>query len=445
MSDPHRLVEQSHSDPLGELVRSSVAEELAHEEALDRASRQGQGELLRVLFHRKEPKPDRPRLLLVAGGAAALAAAALLLFLSPFGAGREPAAPTDTEALATQPLDSPRELAIQGLGTFEQIPMRSLSVEELPSERRLRVDSGLLRAQVDPQSLARPLIVVTPHLRVIVLGTRFDLLVEAGWTRVELLQGRVRVESASGTITLLPGQAIRSDDPALAAPRDLEARATFDAPSDRTPLAPEQVLRPRPSRPARAAAKVELGSVATASAGEASVELLAGVRPKRALGARAQDCVEEATPEQANACLGTLAVGQGLTAQNALYLLALRLREDEARREEAIATFQELRQRFPTTIYASASALQLFELQLGLGKVGDAIATAEEFERRFPEDPRASEMRLARARLLCSASKTIGSALPLLRELAEGRDPRLKAEARELMTRCASTENTKRD
>ncbi|MEK6238287.1 MAG: FecR domain-containing protein, partial [Planctomycetales bacterium] len=84
-----------------------------------------------------------------------------------------------------------------------------LAVERASREgKRLRLVSGLLHANVAKQPTARPLVIVTPHAVVRVLGTRFDLSADKEMgTRLDLESGRVElVRGTESPLTIEPNQ-----------------------------------------------------------------------------------------------------------------------------------------------------------------------------------------------------------------------------------------------
>lgn len=80
-----------------------------------------------------------------------------------------------------------------------------LRVESVRDAHRLRLDRGQLGLSVEPQ--ARPFTLVTPHARVMVLGTRFSVEVGEGSTRVMVSEGRVRFIGNDGAEHIVtPGE-----------------------------------------------------------------------------------------------------------------------------------------------------------------------------------------------------------------------------------------------
>jgi hypothetical protein len=101
-------------------------------------------------------------------------------------------------------------------------------------------------------------------------------------------------------------------------------------------------------------------------------------------------------------CLQRLALGVGLTAQNALYELGWLARDAERKPDEALAHWRQYLLRHPDGALASEAALGIFELHLSGQRTAEATEAAAFFEERFSDDPRAPEVALARAELLCA-------------------------------------------
>ncbi len=423
MSDPRRFIEYETPGPqerLGRLMRSA---ELLLERTEERAE-----ELRRAgTPARRQRRPARGcRLWPRAAAAVVAAAVALWVGLVLRGAPPEPGG-AELAAVSQARIEAPAdegarwtEMVIQGLGSFERESARNLVVEERSEARRIVVEEGYFRAQVDSQPIDRPLILDTPHLRVVVVGTRFDLFVTPARTDVLLIEGRVRIESPFGQLYLSAGESISSDDPRLA-PRERPASAIDEAAG---PIAGVERVRARassraahqgaPATRARVSASASAARVANPSelhrsaAGHLSPDApRAGVEPLREplLPARARDCILRSTEEAVRACLARLAKGDGLSAQSALYLLGKRLGVDPERYAEAIETFRSLQERFPRAVYLPEASLEIFELQRARGAVAEAIATAAQFELRFLDDPRVPEVKLARARLICNSEE----------------------------------------
>ncbi len=411
MIEPMRLTESERASPegaLGELIRDSLAEEGALISSPPCTALIAPARLETMPRARRHSGAPR-RALLPAGTAIALLAIALAAFGLFRSAERSGSGDWEQEGASEKHSANPL-LAIEGLGLFEREPESPFQLEEGAHERRLELASGSLRAQVYPQSMGRPLVVVTPHLRVVVLGTRFDLLVTTSKTTVTLIQGSVRVETAHGSVLLGTGESIDSDEPMLVPPRmptPREARTFSERLTKRLPAATHRGNRALRTAPPVAAPSVD------------------------ALG-----CDDQVDQQQSIACLAHLSRGDGLAAQSALYLLGQKLGGEHAGRTEARRLFAELRERFPDSIYVPEATLRLFELFRSDGSREEAIAAADFFERQFPGDPRVPELQLSRAQLLCERPGGRTEALLLMEELQSSSDPRLRSEVLEALGRC---------
>jgi ferric-dicitrate binding protein FerR (iron transport regulator) len=70
--------------------------------------------------------------------------------------------------------------------------------------RSLHLERGTLTARVAPQPA--PFGIETPHARLLVRGTRFDLAVDADATRLEVREGRVEMSCEEGTVDVTAGR-----------------------------------------------------------------------------------------------------------------------------------------------------------------------------------------------------------------------------------------------
>jgi ferric-dicitrate binding protein FerR (iron transport regulator) len=119
-----------------------------------------------------------------------------------------------------------------------------LQIEELGLRKVVRLDQGGLEAAVAPQPAAGGLVIVTPHGRVEVVGTRFSVQVQEHGSTVAVTHGRVRLSPSSGgtpvmieagyAAELTPG-AISTPGPAMVLPPVAAAKPlpTATAPSIR--------------------------------------------------------------------------------------------------------------------------------------------------------------------------------------------------------------------
>jgi hypothetical protein len=189
---------------------------------------------------------------------------------------------------------------------------------------RIRLERGRVEARVAPRALDEPFAIATPHLEVVVVGTRFSVAVDAAVTTVRVEHGRVRVEKAGHSLLLDAGQTLRSDD------------ARFDP-------APRSAS---PSKPG---------------------------------------CSSAGDPPLRRECLARAAAGSGLEAQNALLSLGL-LERELGDRPAALARFREYQRRHPRGVLAPEVALALVQTLMREGQPAEARAAAENYARRFPDD-----------------------------------------------------------
>ncbi|MGC4113246.1 MAG: FecR family protein [Myxococcales bacterium] len=156
--------------------------------------------------------------------------------------------------------------------------------------RQVILLSGSLRAKVGKQQEGSRFAVITPHVRVVVVGTRFSVEVLPERTLVDVTEGRVRVEPAQGeSVEVASGEQLLSTDPRLA--RAAPSLASGGSPSTTCDASPE---------------------------GPSRLE-----------------------------CYRQMARGEGLAAENAVYLLGLAA-EKSGDVDGALDRFGELARRFPS-------------------------------------------------------------------------------------------------
>lgn len=233
-------------------------------------------------------------------------------------------------------------------------------------ERQMFLDSGQLRARVDPQPANRPFVVITPQLRVIVVGTRFFVGVEPASSEVAVEEGIVRVEARSGRSLLLKaGERATSDDARLMSQDDSIAPIASSANSATQAPARTQIT----------------GPVAEAIQPFESCLAAEGSARRRCLMAHVGD--------------------DGLSGQNAMYLLG-QLEAQAGNHEKAIEYWSMYTRRFPDGAMAPEVSRKLLDENLTLGKSREALDAADDFLKRFPADTRKAETTIIRGRLLCS-------------------------------------------
>jgi len=251
-----------------------------------------------------------------------------------------------------------RTVSLGDAGTLEVTSGTQLRLDELASpnadEQRVYVLLGPARATIAKRALEQPFVLVTPHLRVVVVGTRFSVDVTRDRTSVSLQDGLIRIESlAGGSAILSSGQSISSADPRLARPTTTEDR-----------------MAPIPS--------------AGASAPPAQ-QIVCG--DERSIPAR-RKCLEQA------------AGGDGLPAQNALYALGL-LENEQGDHQAALDAWRRYERRFPRGLLAPEVSIAVLRTLLDDKQYAEALRQTESFGQSFADDARRAEIALIGAKLLC--------------------------------------------
>jgi len=274
----------------------------------------------------RAPRPQRARagLVLALGALSALAGVVILQRHDAPGAARAaqvaPAPLPSASSLDTAPasVPSPRRLSLGGRG---EIMLEEGARVHVPPELEraggrgplaLRLERGTLNASVAPRGRDEPLSIVTPHVAVVVVGTRFTVRVEGALTSVSVEHGRVRVDRGDRSAFVDGGQTLRSDDSRLLPP---------DAP--------------------------------------------------RAARASPEPC---ASALRRTRCLRTVARGDGLAAENALFALALHARDVERDPDAALATLRTYARRFPQGVLREDAVLTAARILHERGRDGDACA-----------------------------------------------------------------------
>jgi FecR protein len=313
-----------------------------------------------------------PRALAALIGVAALAGVSLLLLRRPASppvgvaihvpvVGPAPAAGTAVHRSATVPTDSepaaPRIIALHR-GARALDPGRwtiagEASLELAPgSAARAQLSAGgspvfaLVRGRIAlavvPRPRPAPFRLTAGHYEFTVLGTTFT--VERGSHHVDLVvsEGQVAVSRAGRRLAVVSaGGKWFSDRPAPAAGAEQPASA------------PPECAAPGSSRPGPAALP----------------------------------------------CLRAQAAGAGLRAQIALFHIGRINQEDLHEPAGALATFEELRRRFPSGPLRAESDLSIVQLLAALGRHGEALEESAALLARGSSPERAAELRLLRGNL----------------------------------------------
>ncbi len=289
--------------------------------------------------------PPRGRARFVfAGGAVGLAAVAAVIWLSVslFSGG-------SSAGVRTVDLGKDGRLIAARLSRLEIGPPAGPGA----SERQITLSAGWVRAEIAHQSPGSRLMLLTPHLQVSVIGTRFEVWTDERSSTVKVDEGKVRVESPEGRwVDLLAGESISSGDPRFLA----------------SPLAPLDDGRERVSL-----------------------------------------CRDKPVDERRD-CYARAAEGNTLAAENAIFAWGL-LERSAKNRREAVALFRQYEARFPGGVLAAEVKLALLSTLIEQHRFTEALTEAEEFGRRFPREPRAAEIALMRGRLLCVRLRQYEAAL----------------------------------
>jgi hypothetical protein len=288
--------------------------------------------------------PARPRVVPAVAhfvAVAAATAAVVLVVTRVMSSGGEVAAPTpapapppaaapaaDAPPAPTPEPAGPQVVNFDGEGVIEVWQGAALRVPPAPpapsAERRVALDAGKVRVRVAPRSASRPFVVVTPHLRAVVVGTRFTVAVAGDASTVAVEEGKVRVEGPGGAVLLAAGEVIGSDD----------------------------------------------------------------ARLRRTAVAREVECPASGPTSDRRACLEAQARGKGLRAENALLALGLLERDVANDRARAVAAWRAHQRRFPRGVLAAEVTVSLAQTLQAAGRPAEAAAVAEGYRARFPADTR---------------------------------------------------------
>jgi len=303
-------------------------------------------------------------------------------------------------ALLVRPVSHPaapvsmwRTVSLGDVGTIEITARTDLRIEvgasEEADEQRVFVLLGEARAHITKRDPKRPFVLVTPHLRVVVVGTRFTVNVSSPHTEVAAQEGLVRIESLDGgSLALHAGQSATSDDVRL-------SRPAIPTPT------------PEPERPTGAARPTPRASQASGREDEC--------RAKRSTTARRE-------------CLVRLAAGDGLPAQNALYALGL-LEKKNGDNRAALAAWRSYARRFKVGLLAPETSIAILRALLDDKQYADALAQAESFDENFSTDPRRQEVALIRGKLVCLRFGRLPEALKAFAQALTVAQPSVREDA----------------
>jgi hypothetical protein len=313
---------------------------------------------------RSAPPPRTNSRWLVA--ASLLASAAALVTVLGLRHSRAPNGPKETAARPQQ--GDWTELALGSVGRLFVAPG---SVFHLPqpepawdAEYVVDLESGEVCAQVSHRDRARQgaFIVQAPTVRAVAVGTRFCVSAggspEASWVVIE--EGTVRVERI-GALPMLAGMGslVRGSGPEV-----------NPAPATPPPGSPTSAGTP----------------------GGTAVRPL----PPRAIS----ECLSSPSAAAQESCLWRRAAQSDLGAQNALYLLAARARDQDHDGHAALSIWSTYLRRFPRGVLAAETKWAVIGELVDEGRYAEAVATSDDFLRASPDYFRAGELEITRGDLL---------------------------------------------
>ncbi len=355
-------------------------------------SGRAQNEVWRNIAARTSTPAQRPWLPVVAYAGWAVAAVSVVALLVTSLSLRAPPSAIATHPAPTQVAFDDRTATWEpvSLGSEGRLMVKPQSRLELTAgqaltpganatgqARRIFLREGELCAQVTHRDVPHqgPLIVESPQMKVVVIGTKFCLATAAGVARVNVTEGRVRVETSAGMSTEVgAGEAIRSDDVRL--------RAAIAEPSF-VPMAPTSGVAPQSALPN-----------------------VAGCAGLRGVDERAR-------------CYRRIADGSGLAAQNALYGLGLIARDHLHDRQAALHYWTDYAERFPHGVLAPEAALGILGALIADRRYAEAIDAADRYLQLSP-DGLGAEVTLAKAEILQTGLNSPDSAIPIYLGLLSG-------------------------
>ncbi len=243
-------------------------------------------------------------------------------------------------------------LALESIGQFSFDNDATYSLSPQGVDPKIVLQSGSVQADVQRQPSGHPFSVITPHARVVVLGTQFRVDALRTRTVVTVHRGRVSVHTSMASALVAEGESISSDDPRLAG---LPIPPGSDAANSRQVDSSDEV-------PAAPVAQAPFGVT------------------------RRIDAPVPSDPD-------------GLAAQTAMFALG----QDLQRRDpsQALAQWQAYLHRFPAGVFADeALAHEIAALQ-AVGRHSLALEKADAFLRLQAASPQRAQVVLRRAALLC--------------------------------------------
>ena len=263
-------------------------------------------------------------------------------------------------ALTTGPGERVRHRLARGVDA-ELSPRTALvpGDEQAPPEVRV----GRVRFSVPHQPPGRRYSVRAGTFEVVVLGTVFDVAVEASGVGVNVSSGTVEVREAGSPrllARLTPGEAWSSEAGS--------GEAAAPAPAPRVQLTTVRLRKPPPRR----------------------VASVAGREAERTLDQAGE--LRRRDPQRALAMYRRMLAGGGPLAEIAQYEIGVIEDEDLRNPRQAVATWDRYRTRYPGGLLRTEADLSVIEALSRVGEQGRALTEARDFLQRHPNSERRSEV-----------------------------------------------------
>ncbi len=272
------------------------------------------------------------------------------------------------------------ELTNGAQGTFRSEKRRST----------LEIDQGRLDIAVPGQTRDRPFIVKALSYEFVVLGTKFGVSIAEPRVELDVTEGRVAVHDATRMLKVVEvgGHWSNLD----------ESQAPLTA-------APSAI---RPASPALSA--------------KAESQVLQSATPTDPSSCR--DLSRNGKPKQAEQCYVTVAKGDGLFAEMALYDMARLRRDILSNPSTALAALDEYESRFASGTLAPEVRMARIELLARSGRADEALEASELLLNSPSGRARAVELHLLRGNLLCDKKHDCAAAVAEYRQIESDPGPR---------------------
>jgi hypothetical protein len=397
-----------------------------------------------------------------AAGVASAALLGLLLWLSGETTPRSSTSPAKS-LVARHVIGQPRPLTAGAVWRFDFARAEALSesralvVSESKTSVRLEQLAGAMRHEVQPhRTRPRRYRIRTPHADVIVVGTVFQVDVDAAGTRVAVVRGKVQVVARQGgrQHLLTAGQQLFVAKKTTLTRKKRETSAGIEQPTkvDHPKKAVKRAVDKRALPLPHPSAQNVASARSQASLGRKSSSAQQGRRKPQPQGEALQK--SQTLLQRADAALRAKAYRRAVTlyrrvasspalsayAEEALLRAALIDAEKLGDRRSAVATLKLMRQRFPR------GALRQDRLVLGAKLAldrGDVKRAATLIEAKVAKGTQIALMQLRLARQLAQAGQLVRGRALLERLLAAKVARRIHVKARRLLSSLEGKEGRK--